>query len=316
MTEQINEAIKIIQNNKPTIFGIEKYQSIYMFTTENINGVINSLEVKDKNILTVSASGDHIFNMLLNGAKSIEAYDINYFAKYYFYLKEAAIRTLTYKEFINFFFSKTYSFNKHIFEDKLFFKVVDNIKDKEAKIFWDILISGVGGKKLYNSNLFFKNYYPKNTYIECNDYLKNEENYKVLQQLLNDYTYTFYLVNIFNNLSNIPTKKYDIIYLSNILDRLNNKNKLETVKQIKEIISKLKEYLSNDGILGVCYLYNYLDEYWAFSNSRQICNPDIRYEHFNEEENYIYESFKGISNYGSKAYKDRDALMLLRKRNN
>lgn len=316
MTEQLIQAIRIIENNNPTIFGEENYQSIYMFTTENINAVIDSLDVKNKNILTVSASGDHIFNMLLNGAASIEAYDINYFTKYYFYFKEAAIRTLTYKEFLNFFFKRMYGFNNKVFDDKIFLNIVDNIKDEESKKFWDFLIRGVGGKVLYNSNLFFQNHYPKNTYIECNDYLYNEENYKALQQILNNYNYTFYLVNIFNDLNNIPNKKYDIIYFSNILDRIRENDELETVKKIKKIIIKLKEYLSSNGTLGVCYLYNYLDDYYAISRPRQICNPDLRLRHFDKKDGYIYDSFRGISNYESSSIRDRDALMLVRKKDN
>ena len=64
-----------------------------MFATENLNGVINTLDVEEKDILIVSSSGVHIFNMLLNGTKSVEVYDINLFAKYWFYFKEATVRT-------------------------------------------------------------------------------------------------------------------------------------------------------------------------------------------------------------------------------
>ena len=46
------------------IFSDKKYASIYMFSTEKVRGVVSSLAVRNKEILTVSASGDHIFNML------------------------------------------------------------------------------------------------------------------------------------------------------------------------------------------------------------------------------------------------------------
>ena len=60
---------------------------------------------------------------------------------------------------------------------KVYLKYLLNyeIKDKESKQFFDFLFRVYGSKKLYNSNLFFKNYYSKETYIECNNYLKNEE---------------------------------------------------------------------------------------------------------------------------------------------
>lgn len=314
MMKQIEEALRIIKEGA-LLFGEEQYQSIYMFATENLNGVINTLDVREKDILTVSSSGDHIFNMLLRGAKSVEAYDINLFSKYYFYFKKSAIRTLTRDEFIHFFFGKNYSFKDQRFNEDIYFKIVKNIEDSDSKFFFDILGRGVGSKKIFKSNLFFENYYSKNTYIECNDYLRNEDNYKKLQQILDSYGYKFYRLNIFDDISEIGDKKYDIIYLSNILDRIIGKDKLETIKRIKKVILKLKKYLVTNGTLAVCYLYNYLDDYWSVSYSKQICNPDIRYEYFNEKDGYIQESFSGISNYGSRSIRDKDALMLIKERN-
>lgn len=313
MMKQIEEALKIIKEGS-RLFGEEQYQSIYMFATENLNGVMNTLDVEGKDILTVSGSGDHIFNMLLRGAKSVEAYDINLFSKYYFYFKESAIRTLTRDEFIHFFFGKNYSFKDQRFNEKVYFEIVKNIKDSDSKFFFDVLGRGVGSKKLFKSELFFRNYYSKDTYIECNDYLRNEENYKKLQQILESYNYKFYRLNIFKDISDIGNKKYDIIYLSNILDRIIGKDKLETIKRIKKVILKLKKHLVTNGTLAVCYLYNYLDDYWSVSHSKQICNPNIRRECFNEKDGYIQESFMGVANYGSRAIRDRDALMLIKER--
>lgn len=313
MLKQIEEALIIIKEGL-RLFCQEQYQSIYMFATENSNGVINTLDVKDKDILTVSGSGDQIFNMLLRGAKNVETYDINLFSKYYFYFKESAIRTLTRDEFILFFFGKNYSFRDCRFNEDTFFKIIKNIKDSDSKFFFDVLGRSVGSKRLFKSELFFNNYYSKNTYIECNDYLRNDTSYKKLQQILDNYNYKFYRLNIFDDISELNDKKYDIIYLSNILDRIIGKNKLDTVKFIKKVILKLKKHLTNNGILGMCYLYNYLDDYWATSYSKQICNPNIRYEHFNEKDGYIVNSFSGVSNYGSRSCRDSDALMLIKGR--
>ena len=60
MLKQIEAALNIITGG-PLLFGEEQYQSIYMFATENLNGVLNTLDVKGKDILTVSGSGDQIF---------------------------------------------------------------------------------------------------------------------------------------------------------------------------------------------------------------------------------------------------------------
>lgn len=313
MMNQIEEALKIIKEGA-VLFGQEQYQSVYMFTTENLRGVVNTLDVREKDILTVSSSGDHIFNMLLRNPKSIEAYDINLFSKYYFYFKDAAIRTLKRDEFIHFFFGRNYSFVDLKFNESIYFEIVKNIKDSDSKLFFNVLGRKIGSKKLFKSELFFRNYYSKNTYIECNDYLRDDANYERLQQILDSYDYKFYRLNIFKDISDIDNKKYDIIYLSNILDRIIGKDKLETVRRIKNVILKLKKHLTTNGTLAVCYLYNYLDEEWAISYSRQICNPDMRYEYFSEKDGYIQESFPGICNYGSRSIRDRDALMLIKER--
>ena len=124
MENIIKQAINIIENGIIEL----KYSPVYIFTTENITKVIKNMNVCKKKVLTVSSSGDHIFNMLLNGASTIECYDINYFTKYYFYLKEATIRSLNYEEFQEFFFNKRFSFNSKTFSNEVFFnKILPNI---------------------------------------------------------------------------------------------------------------------------------------------------------------------------------------------
>ena len=312
--QAIEQAIYMIETGTYEVFENQKYSSVYMFATENVCGVVNCLNVSNKDILTASASGDHIFNMLLIGAKNIAAYDINIYAKYFYYFKEAAIKVLNYNEFLEFFFLKLFSFKSKVFDNKIFFnRILPNIKDESSKVFWNTLFKRYSGFELYTSSLFFTNCYSKNTYIKCNDYLKNEDNYKDLQKKLLTFEYEFYWVDIFNDLSNIPDKKYDIIYLSNILDRLREKDKISNVRRIKEIIEKLKKYLVPNGILSVCYLYCYLDDYWVSKTPYQINNPDIRYEHFNTGE-YLYKHFNGINDIKGRVPKNMDAIMLMRKK--
>ena len=78
MKNSIEQAINLIEKKQYGYYNLVNYCPIYLFTTENIKGITNSLDVTNKNILTVSSSGDHILNMLLNGATNIESYDINY----------------------------------------------------------------------------------------------------------------------------------------------------------------------------------------------------------------------------------------------
>lgn len=315
MTTAINEAIRIIESGQEQGYENTFYSSIYMFTTENIKGVVRALKVEAKSILTVSSSGDHLFNMLLMGAKNIETYDINIFAKYYYYFKEAAIKALDYNEFLDFFFPRPFSFKKKHFDNKTFFeRVLPNISNEEAKEFWRILFTRYSGKTLYESALFHSKRYSRETYKASNDYLENRENYQALKRKLKDYNYTFYWTNILANPSNIPDKKYDILYLSNILDSIKGKTKLESFQKLKEIIASLKKFISPNGILGLCYLYCYLDDYWATYSPNKISNPDFRAEFFNDKTGYKYYPFNGINNINSTRYDEKDAIMVTRRK--
>ena len=70
---------------------------LYPFTNENIGAYFSKLDFKDKSVLTVTSSGDHIINSILMGAKEVDAFDVNPLAKHYSELKIAAIKSLTFE---------------------------------------------------------------------------------------------------------------------------------------------------------------------------------------------------------------------------
>ena len=72
------------------------------FTTENIAGYYKYLDFSNKNVLTVSASGDHIINAFYKGAQQVCGFDINYLSLLYTELKLVALLNLEYKEFLQF----------------------------------------------------------------------------------------------------------------------------------------------------------------------------------------------------------------------
>ena len=127
------------------------YSKIYSFTTENIDGYINYFDLNNKSLLTVGSSGDQILNSFYNGARDITLFDINEYAKYYVYLKIAAILSLSYMEFKLFFFKygiSPFKRNTYMFSKELFNKIKDNLRlfDHESYLFFDELFS------LYNPN--------------------------------------------------------------------------------------------------------------------------------------------------------------------
>lgn len=81
---------------------MEKFRKVYPFTTENIAGYMYDLDLKDKKIITVTASGDHALNAILRGARDITCFDVNPNSKDYTKEKIQAILDLSYEDFIRY----------------------------------------------------------------------------------------------------------------------------------------------------------------------------------------------------------------------
>ena len=126
-------------------------------------------------------------------------------------------------------------------------------------------------------------------------------------------------MNIFDGSYELPEdKKYQVIYLSNIMDRVRSKSQLGCFKKIKKIIEELKNNLCEGGILGVCYLYCYLDYEFVKSTPNNILNPDLRREYFPDSKDdksseYSYYPFNGFNDIKGRRIKNMDAVMLTRR---
>ena len=79
MPKLTKKAITLIGNDPSKFNNIDKkspfnsYSAVYVFTTENINAYYDQLDLRNKSILTVVGSGDHILNAILRGAKKRRA---------------------------------------------------------------------------------------------------------------------------------------------------------------------------------------------------------------------------------------------------
>ena len=131
--KDLENAINIINNKSHNI----NYQSIYLFTNENLNALNNKINLNNKRILTVCSSGDQYFNFLMQNPLDIVLYDINVLTEYIFYLKKKSIENLEFDEYKDFFINKKLS-NKYILSKDIYNKVREDLPDK-IKIFWDEL---------------------------------------------------------------------------------------------------------------------------------------------------------------------------------
>ena len=119
----LNENEKKINLKDIDVNNFNNLSQIYSFTTENIAGYYKYLDFSNKNVLTVSASGDHIINAFYKGAQQVCGFDINYLSLLYTELKLVALLNLEYKEFLQFFMindKNDLNKNKNAFDYKLY----------------------------------------------------------------------------------------------------------------------------------------------------------------------------------------------------
>ena len=230
---------------------ISEFSKIYPFTTENIAGYIDYFDFDDKSLLTVGSSGDQILNAFYNGARDITLFDINEYAKYYVYLKIAAILSLSYKEFKAFFFRHgltPFVRNHHMFSPELYEKIKGNLRllDYESFLFFDELFSLYEPTKIRER--MFDDDEDRNVVIKgMNKYLKDEESYNKLQTIIRKISFRYINGNIFEEDVN---GKFDNIFLSNLCTVAN-------LEQLKSLLQKLdRNNLNNGGSIQLGYLWN------------------------------------------------------------
>ena len=224
---------------------------MYPFTTENISGYIDYFDFNNRSLLTVGSSGDQILNAFYNGAKDITLFDINENAKYYIYLKIAAILSLSYREFKMFFFK--YSLaplvpNDNMFSKEIFDKIKNNLKllDYESFVFFDKLFSLYNGY-IIRDRLFDDDEDRKTVIIGFNKYLQSEQSYNRLKSIIKDIGFKYICGNLFDDDIN---GKFDNIFLSNICTTTD----LTRFKSLIESIDK--NNLKSNGSMLLGYLWN------------------------------------------------------------
>ena len=211
---------------------------IYKTSNERLSELVKYFKDRN-NILTVISSGDLILNCISQGIKNIDAFDISGFPKYFLNLKIASTKTLSEREFIEFFFKSITTEDKY--DD--YYERIRKYLNNEDLVFWDSLFNYFDWIEIYNSLLFsHETFYEKNV-IKENIYLQGN-NYQELRKKIEKVNLNYYQDNIVN-LSKKLNKEYDVVYLSNIIYYVLIKNYLEMIKNFK---------LKDKGII-LSYLY-------------------------------------------------------------
>src|SRR5574344_1334504 len=146
--------------------------SLYIFTNELLKQYIPMMNVQKKDILTVTGSGDQTLNLILEGAKSIDTYDINLYAKNYMYFKIANILCFSYEEFCDYYLADKINTTKYL----NYYKRTRDFLPNDLLSFWDNNINSFINKEMIpwasgfncGKTIDFQNniYYNENKYYE------------------------------------------------------------------------------------------------------------------------------------------------------
>jgi uncharacterized LabA/DUF88 family protein len=226
---------------------------LYIYATEQISKYYSKLDLKQKKILTIIGSGDQAFNAFFYGAKEVVCFDINQLSKHIFYLKQEAIKNLSYLDFISY-------FGDGVYKTTLKYNIYNKFKHqlpKSTKQFFDSAYSNFNnsGFLLYNSPLFTKRecHHLENNLKTMNVYLRSEKNYLQLQAILKTKNIKLIISDLYH-LKNKLTDKFDIINISNIpnfIFKILNHDYLK----LKIVFRDLKELLNKKGVV-IWYTYS------------------------------------------------------------
>ena len=301
------------------------YNKLYRFATEDMATYMPKLDNMNT-YLSICGSSEQIFNGILLGAKNIDVFDINYFAKHGLMLRVAAIKALTKDELIKFYSSKL--------DLDLFYKILDYLDDYE-KSFWYNIINCYGDVLI--NRLFYKTRLNIDQIIDINLYLQ-DNNYELIKRLIDDVNINFIESDLYNLIPFVKNKKYNCINLSNIYEYLNY-DKTASIKKAltyKEFIDYLiNNNLDNDGSIMFAYMYkwnrnvkDYFDILYRTNKElvsrydnkikKNLYNKGLTYQ--NLSYSMLYDVFKNfeeiITNtiiYGNSIEKNHDVALILRK---
>lgn len=256
------------------------FQRLYPFCNENVSGYFDHLELENKSLLTVGSSADQSISAIARGCKDITILDICPFAEEYFYLKKAAIETLSPQDFSKLFFyrdyPRTFIYNRKPFDLEKYPRLLARLKKEnpQAHNFWLTLTKSRSGEMI-RRNLFAQDEEKPSVTRQLADYLKTDKAYYQTREKIKGIKPTFINANITHPL---PMKRqFDNIVLSNLTTYL-------SYEEIKKLFNSLEPLLTEDGKLMLGYLYRtyedtpYCEEWDEIYNIPRIksINPNIK----------------------------------------
>ncbi len=248
MEKKLTQTIEKCQDKNNSI-SEKMFPRIYPFTTENLTSLLSYFNLEDKTLLTVDSSSDLAINANLLGAKDVTIMNKAFLVEDYFYLKKAALLTLSYQEFINYFVKVDNEGDT--FSLDLYKKLRDYLKllNYNSFLLWDKLYELFPGS-LIRSKLFKNDEEKLSTLENISPYLQSEESYLQEKAKIKDFTPIFIKKSIKENISST----YDNIFLSNSACFMQTKELVDTYRE------KIRTNLNEFGKILIRYIYYCLDD--------------------------------------------------------
>jgi len=205
---------------------------LYQNTNEDLTNVLSVTDFKGKEVLSVMASADQVFSAYYLGANSVDTFDTNRIAYYYFYLRKWCL--IKYKEVV---------IPNHLKKILEALEMYDDSKEEEmVSYFWRKVID-----KCIDRNIdFFNNYYLFD-FPNAGWTVPYSQDIDKMVEIISSKKANFMHQNIFLPINS--NKKYHIIILSNILEFM-------LQKEQDTLISNLHQLLLDDGIVICSNLRN------------------------------------------------------------
>lgn len=248
MINKYEKLLLNIESNESKITSFGNFDPSYLWTNEDMK-LYPKENLKGKNILTITSSGDHALNAILNGATNIDSFDVNLFSKYVSALKIAMIKKYVYYDFFKrmkwiedvggFNFNSKENIIEGVrkylsYDEYLFWSTFERLRINNKVRFNDV-INVYGNLKL-------------NAYVDIFEYNK-------LKRKLKCASVTYYDSDVINVAKNV-SKKYDRVFLSNVLEYVLASNGPRFVNNYIDVMSKLDKILSPYSII---YGYDFND---------------------------------------------------------